>query len=409
MAGGRRVGEAMNWLRRLGRNRLLDFGAAVIAVLCVVRLALVLPSRATENDFAHYYVARQLLFDAPNPYTTPLAPLYAQHGLVSEKTLPYATDPPTMLWLFAPLEWLPLRMAFGLWVGAEIASLSATLWLTRRLLEGRLSARGWWFLCAGTVASTAVYWHFCYSQLQLSIAAILLAAYAYQRTGKDSAACLLVTAAGLLKLFPFVLLPWFLWRSKGSAKTRAGRTALMIAVVAVCIWLTGWSRWVDFSRDAMTTITESATRYLDSYSIGSLVGKFGSRMKIASPFLGPMLMALGYWRCSRFHGDPEAEFCLMTVAMVAGGVVAWAHYFVLLIFPMAVAATRIATDVSGWRVMFYTLLWLCFENLHTYDTVFLKRHLYLRVWVNYLPLYGLVAFLLFFAMVGRGTRQPTAR
>src|SRR5882724_4636419 len=91
----------MDWLRHLGRSRLWDFGAAVIALLGIVHIATALPERMRKEDFAHYYVARQLLFDTDNPYTYPVVPLYEQHGLASEGALPHITDPPTILWLFS--------------------------------------------------------------------------------------------------------------------------------------------------------------------------------------------------------------------------------------------------------------------------------------------------------------------
>ena len=46
------------------------------------------------------------------------------------------------------------------WVAVQLASLWAILWLVRDLLRDRLTARGWCFVCAGTVISATVYWHF---------------------------------------------------------------------------------------------------------------------------------------------------------------------------------------------------------------------------------------------------------
>ena len=396
----------MDWLRRVGHSRWLDVGAAVVAVLCGVRIGFLLPQRARGNDFAHYYVSRQLLFDAPDPYAIPLAPLYAQHGLASDQSLPYCTDPPTMLWLFAPLESLPVGAAFGLWVCLEIASLAIVLWLTRRLLEGRLSTRGWRFVCAGTLASEALYHHFYFSQIQLLLAALLLAAYACQRRGKHWTACLAVTAAGLLKLFPFVLLPWFVWRSEGGVKARMGKAITVILVTAVCIWLTGWSRWVDFSRDAMPIIADAAKRSLGQFSIASFAAKFGGRMQTIGSLAGLALVAASYWRCAWFGGDREAEFCLLTVAMLMGGMAVWPHYFVLLILPMAVAATHIRAKPSLRRITLYALLVLGLENVDTRTTPFLHGHPGLEALLNYWPLYAMLALWCLFMISLREPIRP---
>src|SRR5882724_7183487 len=83
----------MDWLRRLGRSRLWDFGAVVIALLGLIHLVMALPERMRKEDFSHYYVAHQLVFDTDNPYTYPVEPLYEQHGLAGEGALPHITDP----------------------------------------------------------------------------------------------------------------------------------------------------------------------------------------------------------------------------------------------------------------------------------------------------------------------------
>ncbi len=400
--------RAMDWLRRVGHSRWLDVGAALVAVFSCVCIALLLPGRARHYDFAHYYVARQLLFGSPNPYTASLARLYAQHGLVSDESVPHLTEPPTMLWLFAPLESLPPGAAFGLWVCLEIASLAMVLWLTRRLLEGRLSARGWRFVCAGTLASEALYYHFYFSQIQLLLAALLLAAYACQHRGKHWTACLAVTVAGLLKLFPFVLLPWFVWRSGGSRKARVGKAITVIMVAVVCFWLTGWSRWVDFSRDAMPIIADAAKRSLGQFSIVSFAAKFGGRMQTIGSLAGLALVAASYWRCASSGGDREAEFCLLTVAMLMGGMAVWPHYFVLLIFPMAVAAARIRARQSLLWIVLYALLVLCLNDVETHTTAFLHGHPGLEALVNYWPLYGMLGLWCWFMMTLREPMRPHA-
>ncbi|MGD1019192.1 MAG: glycosyltransferase family 87 protein [Verrucomicrobiia bacterium] len=398
----------MNWLRRLGQNRLWDFGAAVIAVLGIVHIAMALPQRMRKEDFAHYYVARQLVFDTDNPYTVPVAPLYAQQGLDTEGVLLHITDPPTVLWLFAPLGLLPRHVAFDLCVCVEIVSLILVLWLTRRLLNGRLSARGWMFVCAATVTSGTVYWHFCYTQMQLSLAAVFLVALMSQRAGKHTTACLLVMAAGLLKLFPFVLLPWFLWRSSGGWVARGRRAALVVGLIAACVCLTGIGRWMEFIRDAMPVLRWYAERASDSFSLGSLAAKCGPDLRVIGPLLGPALVAFCYASCCWFRGDREAEFCLLSVAMLAGGLVVWPHYLVFLIFPMALAATRIGAKPTVGRLILFVLLGLAMNRFRLPGSPFLVRHVHLFFLVCAIPLYGLLGLAAFFWQEMRARREPAS-
>jgi hypothetical protein len=404
----RRVTKAMDWLRRVGHSRWLDAGAALVALFSGVHIAMLVPGRARHYDFAHYYVARQLLTGSPNPYTASLGQLYAEHGLVADDPSLRLTDPPTMLWLFAPLESLPVDAAFRVWVCLEVASLVVVLWLTRRLLEGRLSARGWLFVCAGTLASEALRYHFYYSQIQLLLAALLLAAYACRQRGKHWAACLAVTVAGLVKIFPFVLLPWFVWRSEGGVKARLGKAITVIAVIAVCIWLTGWSRWLGFSQDAMPVIADTAKRSLGQFSIASLAAKFGGRMQTVGSLAGLALVAASYGRCAWSGGDREAEFCLLSVAMLMGGLAVWPHYFVLLIFPMAVAAVSVRARQSLPWVVLYALVVLWLNEVDTTTTVLLHRHPGPEALVNYWPLYGMLALWCLFMMDLREPMRPNA-
>src|SRR5512136_1761535 len=106
--------------------------------------------------------------------------------------VPIVTNPPGLLWLFAPFALLPPRVAFWVWVAVETASLAAILWLTRRLLSGRLTTRAWWFVMAATLSSSSIYWHFLYSQVQLPLVALVLAGYAWRRSGHQMVACLAV-------------------------------------------------------------------------------------------------------------------------------------------------------------------------------------------------------------------------
>src|SRR5437867_4097687 len=91
-------------LARIGRNRLFDVAAIVLAVIGAMRLTAALPGRALKNDFAHYYLASEALRAGQPPYATDLGPLYAKYGFqrAPELARVIAPNPPLFLWLFAP-------------------------------------------------------------------------------------------------------------------------------------------------------------------------------------------------------------------------------------------------------------------------------------------------------------------
>ena len=399
----------MNWWRGLGQNRLLDAGALVIAMVAAVKIAVVLPQQVKEYDFAHYYVWSRLLIEGGDPYLDRAEPLYAQYGFVSYRDRPTATNPPSLLWLFVPFALLTPTLAFAGWSLVQASSLCVILWWTRRLLQPRLSSRGWRFVCAGVVASQAVYLHFCFGQVQLLLAALLLTAYALHRQGNDTAACLLAAAAGLLKMYPFVLVPWFLWRSGGGARARTGRAVLVLAVSMFVIWVTNIQLWQELIRQALPVVTNYARGPHLNFSLPSFVATLGnaflglSRSAVGAhtwwmvgEAAGLALTVLAYIACSRGDGETEAEFCLLCVTMLAGNMVAWGHYYVFLIFPTAAAATRIAANPTGSRIVWFGMVLIAVNVLNMPTVPFLERHLPVKILLNYVPLYGSLALVIFF-------------
>lgn len=401
----------MKLLTRLGRNRLLDVGGLLIAVATVGRIALMLPQRAVENDFAHYYVSSRLALEGQNLYRTSLAPLYPKYGFVFHPRVPSPTNPPVLVWLFAPFAVLRPAWAFGLWVALQTVSLGVVLWLTKRLLRGRLSERGWRFVCAGVVASQIVYWHFYFSQVQLLLVAVVLLAYVLLLDGRHEAACLAVTAAGLLKLFPFVLLPWFIWRARSDFRGRARLAGISAALILLVVAATGPALWVDFFAHGVDVVMASLINNGFTLSLPSLminigagtVG-FGGSAAAARVWWGASLggglvvITLAYVVCLRMARDREVEFCLLCVAMLVCGITGWVHYLVFLIFPMAVAAVRVATSRSRARVIGFGMLWLLLLNsADVWGARLLEFGRAAIMAVNHTPLYAMCALGVFFA------------
>ena len=400
----------MTWWRRAARNRLLDVGAVMIALLHVIAIARMVPSRAFDFDFNHDYVSGLMLLRGQNPYTTSHGPLCAQYGFAfQESYLRTSTYPPSILWLFAPLALLPPRAAFAVWVAAQAGGLGVILWLTRRLLGGRLSARGWRFVCCAALASTAVYWHFFGSNAELILAAVVLAGYALHKSGRHTAACLAVTVAGVAKLYPLFLLPWFVWRSGHDARARVSRAALAATLALLTVALTGPGLWRDFVRHGLPVAAGLEVGYSFHYSLPALVVNLGyaahafvlsgaaQRVWWAlSCGTALAIFAWAYGLCLRAGQDQETEFCLLCVAMVTGTISAQGHYFVYLILPTVLLATRVASNPSARSILLVGILLLVLNLQGSWATPFLDRHMMLKVLVNSIPVAGLVGLGLFF-------------
>lgn len=397
------------------RWRWLDIVAAVWAGCSVARFGflLLVPGQIAASDFAHYYVAGRLLLEKMNPYTGSLATSYARFGLVFDGNPLSITppNPPLFIWLFAPLTMLPVTVAYAVWQVVQLGCLFVILVLTRRLLGDRLSPRGWRFVWAVTVAATPMYWHFFLGQTQLLLTALLLAAFVWQRSGRDTAAVLAVLAAGLLKIFPLALLPWFVWRGAGPWRARWGRACLAMGVGAVVVWATHGAWWVDFFQKQGAVVAENLVGRTYNVSVPSLVANVGvaftsapeARQLWASIGVvsGLLVIAGAYGLCWRDRGARELEFAFLCAAVLAGSPTTWGHYFVCLIFPLALVAARVKENPLPGRVVCCGLILAFLNNLARGD--FLLRpeegggRLWARMLINYVPLMGLLGLVLFLA------------
>ena len=98
----------MNGWNRMLRSPVLDVAAVLIAVLHVVRIGQMLPTRVFTYDFNHYYISSRMIREGRNPYRTPLAEESERYGFEHSEQTPIAHNPPLLLWLFAPLTmWAP--------------------------------------------------------------------------------------------------------------------------------------------------------------------------------------------------------------------------------------------------------------------------------------------------------------
>lgn len=387
-------------------SRWVEFGTLLIALLAVIRIGCELPARAGANDFAHYYIAGRLQWAGANPYGQSLAPLYAQFGFeLDSSAMPVVTpNPPAFVWLFAPIAALPVRVAFGVWLLVQVGSLGGILWMTQRLLADRLPPWGWRCVWAGTLAAVPVFWHFYFSQAQLLLAALVLGAFVMQRAGRDTAAGLLVVTAGLLKIFPLALLPWFIWRGAGTWRRRLTRLGWVVGFGLVIVWATNLERWEDFFHRQGSVVSGNMIDRVFNVTVPSLVTNVGltagpESMARVWPAVGLgaglLVLAGAYAACWRADGARELEFSLLCAAMLAGSPTAWGHYLVFLIFPVVVLATR----VRPRRWVGFAVVVALLNNFGRWNFMLqesaLRGHIWVKLLLNYVPLFGILGLAVF--------------
>jgi len=400
---------------------LLTVLALGLTLLGVGHIARVLPSRATGNDFAHYYISGRLLLADADLYSTPLQPEYERWGFRYTHPIPTATNPPLLVTFFAPFARLSPAAAFWAWVVLEIFSLGYVLVLTGWLVGNRLSLPARCLVCGAVIASAPVYWHFFFSQSQLLITAILLLAYACLRTGRPMTACLAVTTATGLKLFPVMLLPWFLWRSSREWKTRWKCVATSLVWGVVLVLASGLKHWQQFYTQGLKVVKDWILwqRHFN-FTVPSFVKNMAWLFHGFDPewnelhawanigvVIGLSLIVFAYaicWKNGRENIDMdfESEFCLLSAVMLAGISEAWGHYFVLLIFPAAIAMARVAHRLTSRSIIMLAASLLMLNLMGDW------RSPWMEFVVSYLPLYGVLLLGAFFVAEILNSRRTAA-
>lgn len=240
---------------RLLRQRPVQIAAlAVVAALVLAfrALQLTLFTRQIQwgYDFSAYWAAGASVLNGASPYQV--------HQLAG----PYAPQeqflylyPPPLAALVAPLSALfpnDYRAAAWLWtgLGAVVLTLSVlALWRSERLGERFpvLAGRGRWLLVAAAFAFPPVVGELVLGNVHLVLLGLLTLAWLGIRRGDargDWIAGLAVGVATIIKVFPVVLLLWFLLtrRYRAAAGVLVGAAVLALVTLPV----TGIEPWLQY-------------------------------------------------------------------------------------------------------------------------------------------------------------------
>jgi hypothetical protein len=204
-------------------------------------------------------------------------------------------------------------------------------------------------------------------------------------------ACVLVTVAGLLKIFPFLLLPWFVWRGGGGARNILKPLSLSAALAVAVVCATGADWWLEAFQNQRVLAAGFLADRIFNYTLPAFVVNAGG-VGLPAVAAGIGLIGAAYWFCVTRPGGSRVEFALLSAAMVAGIPYALGHYFVLLILPMTIAAT-LARATAG-RLAWLAIVFLLLNNLGNVNFMLTESWLQGRGWLkltmNFVPLYGVL-------------------
>jgi hypothetical protein len=329
-----------------------------------------LPERGHANDFAHYYVTSRVWIEGRDPYQVSFSREFARFGFVYDDQIWSAGNAPPLIAAFVPFAVLPPHAAFVAWVSLEGCLLFATFGMIYLLIGSRLPAPAVPLLALALGASRATFSHFFYSQVQLLVGFLLLLGYLLQRRRHCGLAWLCVAMAASLKLFPALLLPWFIVSARGSTWRKA-LWLTPICLFAMGLWYFTRDLWPGFINAGVAVITANVPNRVFDYSLPSFVVKLGWSWHWQHPsaheaaqiwrmasVAGASVALLAYGICWHRRLDAENAFCLLLLSSVLASPTAWGHYFVLAFFPFAVFLSAQVQVLSIPRLLSVAVVYL---------------------------------------------------
>jgi hypothetical protein len=324
--------------------------------------------RVTRWDFSHYYLSALAMRAGLNPYTTDLRPLGQVLGI---EGIEHATYPPAFLLCFEPLTLMTPRAAYWTWFGINVAALALALALLFREIPS-LRTRQIMVLIPLAILYPPLGTHFFYAQTQVLILLLFVLMMWAMGRGYERTAGLFLALAGLIKIFPLLMVGYFVTRHRWRAVsyTAAG----VIAGVLVTIAMVGVQRSLGFmngvhsitsyefiARPANIALGAFVSR-LFWYASGTMGGGEGALLGWVRPIvaLAAQLLLLGLtaratWAAKAARDADWRAFSLWVVATILLAPTAWIHYAVLLLIPFGLVAAAGWASRAGAGAIWLTL------------------------------------------------------
>lgn len=338
-----------NLLGRPAATRIVFVGWLVLALAALTYLPRLDVLMTKGSDFTQDYLAIQALLRGESIYD-----LFTPDQIAALGLEPYALQnyhPPATIVLLLPLGLLPYQQAVLLWSGLSLA-LYLWLWHVTLRALGLSLLPGW----APLLVGVSLLWypfqfHMILAQLSIPLTACVIGSWLALRAGRERLAGALLGLAILIKLFPALLLLYFVvrrrWQALAAAVAVVGAGLLLtLAVVGVDDMLRyrqaiAPANLATFSGEMHNLSFNGAfTRLLaGSPFIAPLVAAPTMALALTAAACGAVLIALGAaaWRLPRDRRGDDLAIALVCVAMPLLNPISWSHSFVLLIMPAALA------------------------------------------------------------------------
>ncbi len=331
---------------------------------CLVGVMRVVGSFQAPDIYRKDFISVYLLANATRHGINPYLPL----PTLTEKWLGYANyhslrhpspHPPLVALGGLPLSWLSYESAAVVWLMFELFCLLASLWLLLRWWQPPVTKKRLAILSLMLLGWAPLVEDLWYGQFSTSLLLLLLGAWWALRQGKDALGGALLGGMVALKLTAWPIVLFLLVRRCWRGVLSAGAVAALANLLAVAVL--GW----DCVRDYYLKIGPSVgalyrlhdTNY-STWTIGQrLFADFGYNLSLSSPWPSPFLAQLttvliplavlaGALWLARKATHFDTAFALLTGVSILVSPIAWTHYLLLAVVPLAVLLRRLQTE--GW-------------------------------------------------------------
>jgi len=328
--------------------------AALVLAFRAVQFALLTREIQWGYDFSFYWTAARRLLDGKSIYSAAqLAGPYAPQG---QDGFLY---PPPFAAIVTPLaSFFPdARSAAWAWtaLGASILIASVlALWRSERLGDRFpiLAGRGRWLLVAAAFAFPPVIGELVLGNVHLVLLGLLTFAWLGIRRGDargEWAAGLAVGTATVIKVFPGVVLLWFLLTRRYRAA--AGVAIAFAAISVVTLPITGIEPWLQYPTVLANLSAPADTRDTLAPTVW-LADSFGFSLARALVTGAGLLIIV--WSAVRQRSIARSFAVAVTVSVLIAPAL-YHHYLALLVLPLVL---QLASGVSiWWPAVAYLLMW----------------------------------------------------
>jgi hypothetical protein len=346
--------------------------------------ALVSPGRNVADFFQEWASARNWYEGRPiyTPQRETMRDYLNFAPLGGSFVIEINAHPPTAVFLALPIGALQYGAGFLVWNWLSLAAVGISLWLVVR--EAGLRLTRWaWLPILTLLMGNPFLQHLAYGQLSAFLLLLMTLAWVADRRGHSAWAGALLATATAIKLFPGFLFLYFL--VKGKWRTIAAGAVTFVALTGLTAIVLGTDTFSDYITRALPEVN----KYRDYWGNLSLHGFWlrlldGEAKHTTAIMHAPELArALGYVssavvvavfaliaRQSRRRETDDLLFGLQIVAMLLVSPIAWDHYLILLVQPIALVACRLSQP-DATRGLFRAALALLWLNPFFFWAIFL--------------------------------------